>query len=387
MRAVDVLLVARPDAGAERLADRVRGAPGLELAGVASTLEDAVRLAAREAPRVALLVAPSPAEGATMARALHDAAPVTRIVALAGEADRAGVLGMLQAGAVSYLLDTSPDERVLETLRRTGRGHARLATEVTDGVVVELVSQLEAQADVEREHRDKLERIEQVLRMDALSVCFQALLDLGSGEILGYEALARFRADGARPPDHWFREAAEIGLDVELELAAVRSALRHVDRLPPDAWLMLNVSPSIALMRELDGVLRAAPADRIVLEVTEHAPIADYDEFNAAVAGLRSAGVRLAVDDAGAGFASLRHILRLAPDVIKLDAELTRGIDADPVRRALGAALMTFADDVGARMVAEGIETPGELRTLREMGVRLGQGFYLSRPEVLEAAR
>ncbi|HEX8082742.1 MAG TPA: EAL domain-containing protein [Solirubrobacteraceae bacterium] len=378
---MSVLVVAPEGPIHVRLRALVDDAPGLELVGAPTAVDDAASRAASAAPRVALLVAPSPADGVAAARALHAAAPRTRIVALAAAADREGVLEMLQAGAASYLLDTSSDERILETLRRTGRGHARLATEVTDGVVAELVSQLDAQADLERGRRDKVRRIEDVLSGDALGVCFQAMLDLGSGEILGYEALARFRGDGAAPPDQWFREAAEIGLEVELELAAVRNALRYVDRLPPGSWLMLNVTPSLALVEALAGALRDAPADRIVLEVTEHAPIADYDAFNGAVAGLRRAGVRLAVDDAGAGFASLRHILQIAPDVIKLDRELTRGIDGDPVRRALGAALTTFADDIGARMIAEGIETDAELRTLREMGVRFGQGFYLARPE------
>ena len=91
-------------------------------------------------------------------------------------------------------------------------------------------------------------------------------------------------------------------------------------------------------------------------------------------------GVRLAIDDTGAGFASLAHILKLAPDLIKLDRELTSGIDRDPVRCAPGAALVSFASRIGAEIIAEGIETASELEVLRGLGIRYGQGFLLCRP-------
>ena len=117
-----------------------------------------------------------------------------------------------------------------------------------------------------------------------------------------------------------------------------------------------------------------------MLELTEHAGIADYNELAEALAPLRESGVRLSVDDAGAGFASLRHILNLRPDIIKLDIGLIRGIDADPARRALASALVGFAAEIGAVIVAEGIETPDELATLCALRVTYGQGYHLARP-------
>ena len=124
-----------------------------------------------------------------------------------------------------------------------------------------------------------------------------------------------------------------------------------------------------------------APAERVVLELTEHDCIDDYELFEKAANELRSHGVRLAVDDAGAGYSSFRHILNLHPDIIKLDIGLTRGIDGDPARRALGSAMLAFGlDAFGAAIVAEGIETEGEFKTLRGLGCRFGQGYYLGRP-------
>jgi EAL domain-containing protein (putative c-di-GMP-specific phosphodiesterase class I) len=117
-----------------------------------------------------------------------------------------------------------------------------------------------------------------------------------------------------------------------------------------------------------------------VIEVTEHVPVEDYDALNAHLEGLRARGTRLAIDDAGAGFASLRHILLLHPDVIKLDVSLTRGVEDDIARRALASAFISFAAEIGATIVAEGIETRTQFETLRRLGVRYGQGWYLARP-------
>jgi EAL domain-containing protein (putative c-di-GMP-specific phosphodiesterase class I) len=121
----------------------------------------------------------------------------------------------------------------------------------------------------------------------------------------------------------------------------------------------------------------------VVLELTEHVGVDDYSALTEALAGLRRRGVRLAVDDAGSGFASLRHVLNLAPDVIKLDGELVGGLDRDPARRALAGALLAFGADIGAEVVAEGIETARECAVLRGLGFRLGQGHHLGRPEPL----
>jgi EAL domain-containing protein (putative c-di-GMP-specific phosphodiesterase class I) len=176
-----------------------------------------------------------------------------------------------------------------------------------------------------------------------------------------------------------------VDLGIDLELVAARRALRALDRLPAPLYLSVNLAPATILAAGFIQTFGPV-ADRLVIEVTEHAPVHDYDALDHVLEGFRGAGGRLAVDDAGAGFASLRHILRLRPDLIKLDLALTRDIHQDRHRRALAAALRSFAAELGADIVAEGIEQHAELAALAALGVRYGQGYHLGRPAPLPAA-
>jgi EAL domain-containing protein (putative c-di-GMP-specific phosphodiesterase class I) len=243
-----------------------------------------------------------------------------------------------------------------------------------------LGEELEREARAGRERHARREGIRRVLAGEGFSVVLQPIVELDGGRVVAAEALGRFVVEPVRPPDVWFAEAAALGLGVELELAAIRAALAHLGALPAGVRLSLNVSPESLLAPELAELLAPVPGERLALELTEHAPVADYAALEAAVAGLRGRGVQLMIDDAGAGFSSLKHVLGLHPDVIKLDLSLTRDIDSDPVRRALAASLVAFGREIGAAIVAEGIETPGELEALRSLGVTHGQGFYLARP-------
>lgn len=226
-----------------------------------------------------------------------------------------------------------------------------------------------------------------VLRQENLRIVYQPICDLYDGAIVGYEALSRFPEPPSRTPDRWFADAAAIGLGVELEVLAIRKALVALDELPSHVYLSVNVSPAAATSEELAEELREVSVDRLVLEITEHAEVDDYEALNAAIARLRRRGARLAVDDTGAGFASMRHVLRLAPDIVKLDTTLTQDIDNDSVLRALGFSLKSFAAAIDAQVIAEGIETEREVDALRFLGVRYGQGFFLSRPGPLRAER
>ncbi len=135
---------------------------------------------------------------------------------------------------------------------------------------------------------------------------------------------------------------------------------------------------------EFQEAIGAVASERIMLELTEHTKVGDFVQLAQRIEHLRSKGVRVAVDDAGAGYSGLAHILNLKPDVIKLDISLTRGIDKDPARRALGRALLSFGlDAYNATLVAEGIETKGEYETLRSLGCPNGQGYLLGRPALL----
>ena len=188
------------------------------------------------------------------------------------------------------------------------------------------------------------------------------------------------RAGGSGHTDVWFKEAAEIGMGTGLQVAAVEIALAALDVLPPDVFVSVNVDPTAATSQELAHVLQRYPGERLVIELTEHAPASDYASLRTALDAFRRSGIRIAVDDAGAGFASLRHILELAPDIIKLDISIVRDIDTEAAHRALASALVGFAREIGTALVAEGVETVAEASTLRSLGVPLIQGYFAARP-------
>lgn len=227
------------------------------------------------------------------------------------------------------------------------------------------------------------EHIRTIIDRTAFHPVFQPIVDLRSRAVVGYEALTRF-ADGT-PPEERFREAGGVGLEIELETAALAAALEAAEALPAAVWINANVSPGVILAGEPLRSILARCARPLVLEVTEHHAITDYVAFRQAVAGLGT-DVRIAVDDAGAGFASLRHIVELRPHFVKIDRSLVAGIDGDPARQALLTGLRHFADTQGCGLVAEGIETQAELEAVIALGVRSGQGYLLGRPAPAESA-
>jgi EAL domain-containing protein (putative c-di-GMP-specific phosphodiesterase class I) len=225
-------------------------------------------------------------------------------------------------------------------------------------------------------------RIESVLSDPALvRPAFQPIFDLVRGRVSGYEALARFDVEPQRNPEEWLRAAAEQGLDAAFEAALVEAGLRFRDALPENCFLSVNVSPHTLLSDEMQQVIdNAGRLDAVVIELTERAPVDDYGALLEALQPLRARGGMVAVDDAGAGYASLQHIMSLRPEFIKLDRALVSGVDADPAKLALVEAVGSFAARLDAWLVAEGIEQPGELDAIKGISVPLGQGFGLARP-------
>ena len=366
------------------LGELIQSVPTLELAGVAEDADSAAALALHLAPDVCLLDVEMPGGGGVAAtRGIAIGSPSTRVIALSGSGERSAVVGMLQAGAVGYLVKGSPVEELVEGIHRTARGQRTLSQSVAAEVAEALTDQLAGhEAELSRAARVRRE-LRRVVDHELLSVVFQPIVDLTTGRTTAFEALSRFDTDPVRAPDVWFNEAADVGLGPELELAAVRAALRYLPSLPSDASLSLNVSPVTAHAPALARLLRPV-ARRIVLEITEHAPVEDYEALSDVLRDLRAMGMRLAVDDAGSGFASLRHILRLDPDLIKVDMALIQHITDDRASRAVTHALATFADEIGAAVVAEGVESEDQVVVLRELGVRYAQGFHLGRPAAHE---
>ena len=249
------------------------------------------------------------------------------------------------------------------------------------GAVMELV---EEEDRSRRARRGKLARLDDLDAAGGPVVVYQPVVDLATGQAVGVEALSRF-PHGTPTPDRWFADATEVGCGEELELSALDNALHGLPVLP--GFLALNLSPATITTPGLLRRLERLPLDRIVLEITEHSAVADYASLLSTLEPLRRRGLRIAVDDTGAGYASLSHVLAILPDFIKLDISLVRDIDTDTSRRALAAGLVTFASATDALIIAEGIETAEELDVLRELGVQLGQGYHLARPAALSASR
>jgi EAL domain-containing protein (putative c-di-GMP-specific phosphodiesterase class I) len=215
-----------------------------------------------------------------------------------------------------------------------------------------------------------------------LLTAFQPIYDLSTGSAAGVEAFTRFVTDGADTADYWFAEAAEARLGSELEFAALESALAAAEHLPPHLYVALKLSPATCLDPLLPGMLeefRLAP-DRMVLELTDALTAEQADALVTALALLRQRGVRLAIDHAGSYFDSIRHIRQLKPDIIKLDRNIIAGIDTDTLRHAFGEAMAGFAEQLGAALIAEGIETKDELAAVAALGVTAVQGYFLGRP-------
>jgi PAS domain S-box-containing protein len=219
-----------------------------------------------------------------------------------------------------------------------------------------------------------------IIEHTAFQPVFQPIVDLASNAVVGYEALTRF-ADGTHP-ESAFEEAAAVGLGAELEIATLKAALSDSEALPASAWLNLNASPELILSGGPLRSLLQGNRRHMVLEVTEHTAIADYPAFRAAMAAL-GPNVELAVDDAGVGFASFRHILELHPAFVKLDRWLIKDLESDEARKAMIAGLRHFGRSTGCRLIAEGIETDREFAALRSLDIQLGQGYLLGRPVVI----
>ncbi len=367
------------------VAELIRAFDGFEVAALAGDADEAADQAAETRPDVALIDVRMPGGGVSAARAIRTRSPRTHIVAHSAYHDTTLVLAMLRAGATGYVVKGAPAGELLAALEGAARGAATLSGEALSGMVAELAGRRRESKRTATERGRLRREIRRVIDTSAVTSALQPIFDLDRLEPVGYEALARFPNHSTRQVPDWFSDAASVGLRAELELTAVATGMQSLDALPADTFLAVNASPELLRERTLADMIATVPGRRLVLEVTEHAEVADYETLVTRLHDLRQAGCRIAVDDAGAGYASLRHILRLRPDYIKLDMTLTQGIDRDPDRRALASSLLAFAREVSATVIAEGIETQAELEALRALGATLGQGYHLARPHAVAA--
>jgi len=229
------------------------------------------------------------------------------------------------------------------------------------------------------DHEACIARIAGVLQAEAIVPVFQPVVSLAGGRTIAYEALARFPGDPGHTPDRWFADAWQVDLGVPLELLAVRAAIGALPLLPADAALSVNVSPETVATPAFRDAL-GTEAYRVIAEITEHRRL-DEADFARRLAPLRAAGGRVAIDDFGAGHASLSQVLAVSPDWIKLDMTLTRQLDESPLARALASALVSFAAEVGVGVIAEGVEHAAQISTLEALGIRYAQGYWFGRPQ------
>lgn len=214
----------------------------------------------------------------------------------------------------------------------------------------------------------------------SIQTFLQPIVSLDDGTTVGYESLSRFPPNPERPPDRWVAEAHAVGLGLELEAMCVRRAVRLRSELPDGVYLSINMSPDAVLTPEMEQAVGTGSLEGLVIEITEHEAVSDYARLAARLADYRARGARVAIDDAGAGHASMRHVAQLAPDYIKVDRSLIHDLHVDHAKRALVRSMVTLEPELGATIIAEGVERAEELRALRALGVPYGQGYLLGRP-------
>jgi EAL domain-containing protein (putative c-di-GMP-specific phosphodiesterase class I) len=234
--------------------------------------------------------------------------------------------------------------------------------------------------DSHRELEQQRAAIDELIQSRQLRIAAQPIIDLRTLNCLGIEALSRFRAPFGSPA-RTFAAADAVGLGLELERLAVQQAWDLLARLGPDQFLTINVSPATAAILARRALDRPElPLHQLVIEITEHAAVASYTDLRNQLHPLRHAGLRVAVDDAGAGYASMRHVVELRPDFVKIDRDLIHGLADDHARRVAVSAFVLLALDLGATVVAEGLERAEDLDALRDLGVDAAQGHLLGKP-------
>lgn len=271
-------------------------------------------------------------------------------------------------------LSRKPDRTMTERDLGTLRAFASLAVE-----------QIERTLESDQRRAAVRKAVSEVIADNALTILHQPIHSLATGRPVGAECLARFPDAAERGPDCWFNEATHVGLGVELEMAAFRNALATVPHVPKACYLSINASPEAVLSGQVLEAIAPYSDRSLVIELTEHQEVTDFRGMQAALAELRK-HARIAIDDVGAGYAGMRHLVELEPDLLKLDMSLTRDVHRDVARRALASAMVRFAESISAKIVAEGVECAEEAEALAELGVDFAQGYHYAPPMPVVAA-
>jgi EAL domain-containing protein (putative c-di-GMP-specific phosphodiesterase class I)/FixJ family two-component response regulator len=341
----------------------------LRFVGAANDTEAAIALAVKERPDVALVDVRMPGGGGVRAvREITRRCPPTKVIALTAHEDERTVIAMMAAGANAYIPKGDSTERILREIHRPTRVSSAQAPEAHG--VWSIRPRAVHRSPGNRRHEQQ-RRIRDVLDADAVNATFRPIFDVESSAVAGIQASTRVARLPVRTADAWLAEAEAVGLLLEFELEVLRATIRDAGLMPASAFIVVHVSPATVVEPGYQEAVLGSGPERLVLELTEHAQVDDYQPLNEALEALRRAGVRLAVCDVGAGLSSLRHAAMLAPDLLKIDTALTDEVDTDETRHAVVAALASRADQLGALATADHVTSIGQVEALTGLGVRL----------------
>lgn len=236
------------------------------------------------------------------------------------------------------------------------------------------------QLEADEARKDARDEISELIESDGLETFLQPVVSLRDNRPVAFEALTRFEKEPHRGPLWWFDKATKADMQVTLEMEAIERAIRLLPRIPEPIYLSVNASPLTMSSVRFLNAMEKIPPNRMFVELTEHEEIAETAALMSVIGTLRRNRIGIAVDDVGAGYAGLSTILRLNPNVLKLDRSLVDGIHKDKAKQSLTTAMLEFAHQMGAFLIAEGVEEVTDDMMLRSLGARLGQGYLYSRP-------
>lgn len=372
MQKTRVLVADDDDAVVDVLRALLRSQDDLWFIGAAHDTEHAIELSVREQPDVALIDVRMPGGGGVRAtREIARRCPRTRVIALTAHEDESTVIAMMAAGANAYVPKGESTERILREIRRPMHLVPRSSD---DGVGIWSGERTPGARNPGERRRAQRQRVREALDDGSVTATHRTIFDVRTGAVAGLAARTRVAKLPMRGGDAWAAEAEAVGLLEEFDIAVLRAAKRDAGLVPSFAFLMVPVSPATLLAPAYHDAVRELGCERLVLDVTEHAPVEDHAPINDGLAPLRAEGVRLAVSDVGAGLSSLRHVAMLAPDLVTIDTALTDGVDQDAARHAVVAAIIARSAQLGATTIAENVTTESQLEELAGLRIDLVHG-------------
>jgi EAL domain-containing protein (putative c-di-GMP-specific phosphodiesterase class I)/CheY-like chemotaxis protein len=378
MKGIRVLVVDDEDSVVDVLRALIGSDPSLEFAGAASDAERGIELALRERPDVVLMDVRMPGGGGVRAvREITRRCPPTKVVALSAHEDADTKIRMIGAGAGAYVPKSGSTDEILRAIHRsiTDDGRKSSPNDAARSVHRSLVER----------RGEQRARVQEALRSGAVTTSFQAIVEIESGRVVGMEAQPRIAMLPSRPYDAWSADAEAVGLLEDLEVAAFRSALKALRRLPVERFVEFEVSADTAVSTPFRRAITRSAATRLVLGFSELSPV--HPRLEETLAPLRDRGVRLSVSDVGADIGSLDRVVRLSPEFVRIDPALTKDIDHDASRHAIVAAVAAWATEAGAGSIAEEVSSEAHLEELGRLGVCYVQGRQVGPPRHLAELR